>query len=413
MFIYATVYEIAYQLARLFRPFVKSIDAFYDQRISSTRRVNASSFASTDKVLWFHCASLGEFEQIRPLLEQVKSDFPDAKRLVTFFSASGYEIHHNTTLAEEVFYLPFDRKKNISHFLDKIRPNALFLVKYEFWPMLLFYAKKQAIPIFSISSNFRKNQRFFSFWSFGTKRLLQAINHFFVLNERSKELLNSIGIDQVTVSKDTRFDRVLENSKTHKRLPIVEHFLSGKKGFILGSTWPEDHEIFSFETKIDFSLKWIIAPHRVDKKAIDQLTTCLSVPYAKWSTYSKETDFNKSVLILDCIGILSHAYAYGEIAYVGGGMGEKGLHNILEAAVYGIPTLIGKNYINFPEAVDLVQLGGVHSVGNKKMFETTFQSISQDKQKGKSMGNINKNYILSHKGASALIISYVKEWLDL
>lgn len=411
--LYATLYEIVYQMVGLLRPFVKPIDDFFRQRLSSVEKLQKVPLNHNDKVIWIHCASLGEFEQIRPLLLRLKSDVPNVKRMITFFSASGYEIHKDSPLAEGIYYLPFDRKKDIINFLNQVQPQALLLVKYEFWPALLYWTKQREIPIFSVSSNFRKNQRFFSYWSFGTRRLLHYVDHFFVLNERSKSLLNTLGISQVTVSKDTRFDRVVDNCKTKKDLPLIEHFLAEKKAFVLGSTWPEDHELLSLDSKTEYALKWIIAPHKVDEKSIRQLTAKLKVPYAKWSTYSKATDQNKSVFILDCIGVLSHVYAYASLAYVGGGMGNKGLHNILEAAVYGLPILIGKNYKNFPEAVDLVAAGGIKSVENATAFTASFQTILHDDRLCNQMGEVNRKYIFSRQGATDHIISYLKEWLDL
>ena len=413
IFLYTILYEIVYHIAGVLRPFVIPIDAFYTQRELSMQQLQLDPPLHKGKTLWIHCASLGEFEQIRPLLKQLQKDFLNTQTVVTFFSPSGYEIHKNSSLAQAVYYLPFDRKKEIIQFLDLVQPQALLIVKYEFWPALLHWTKQRNVPIFSVSSNFRKNQRFFSYWSFGTHHLLRYVDHFFVLNDRSKALLNTLGITQVTVSKDTRFDRVASQRKTVKELPLIKHFLAEKKAFVLGSTWPEDYRLFSLKSKTQYGIKWIIAPHKIDQKSIDQLTSTLAVPYAKWSTYSRENDQRKSVLILDCIGILSHVYAHASIAFVGGAMGKKGLHNTLEAAVYGIPIVIGKNYKNFPEAIDLIDAGGMKSVDTAATFSATFQSLLYNEELRITMGKINNNYITSQQGATDHIISILKEWLDL
>lgn len=413
IYIYSSLYEISYLLARWLSPFFKVLKDFFHQRKTVAKDLAHFHVSPADTVFWVHCASMGEFEQIRPLLEKIAEEFPKAKRLISFFSASGYEIHKDTPLAEAVCYLPLDRKKDLNEFLDKINPTALLLVKYEFWPNLLRIVKKRGIPIFSISSNFRPEQVFFRAFSWGTKKLLHQIDHFFVLNKKSKELLASLGISKVTVSGDTRFDRVMQTYKVKVKHQKLDHFLNGKKAFIAGSTWPEDHQLICPQYNENYGFKWIIAPHKIDSAAIGQLEKQLKTPFAKWSTFNDKIDGDKNVLILDCIGVLSSAYHYGIIAYIGGGMGKKGLHNTLEAAVFELPIIIGKHFKGFPEAIDLIELGGMISVKNSNQFKQLLKKLSSDKDLRKTMGVINHNYIREAKGASQKIISSLKKWFNI
>lgn len=411
--IYSFLYELAYRLARCLSPFFRVLSDFLGQRKTIATDLMDFSVSATDTVFWIHCASMGEFEQIRPLLEQIAKEFPNAKRLVSFFSASGYEIHKNTPLADTVCYLPLDRKKDLNAFLNSVQPTALLLVKYEFWPNLLHTVKKKGIPIFSISSNFRPQQVFFRTFSWGTKKLLHQIDHFFVLNKKSKTLLASLSISKVTISGDTRFDRVLETYKAKVKHQKLDHFLKDQKAFIAGSTWPKDHRVICPQCNKNSNLKWIIAPHKIDDQSIELLEKELNIPFAKWSSYDEKRDGDKTVLILDCIGILSSAYHYGAMAYIGGGMGTKGLHNTLEAAVFGLPIIIGKHYKNFPEAVDLIELGGMKSVDDSTQFKRLWDELSRHAGLQKSMGKINHRYILNAQGASEKIISFLKEWFDI
>lgn len=412
IYIYSFLYELIYLLARGLSPFSKVLNDFFHQRKTIAKDLVHFSVSTTDTVFWVHCASMGEFEQIRPLLEKITKEFPKAKRLVSFFSVSGYQIHKDTPLAEAVCYLPLDRKKDLNEFLNHTHPTALLLVKYEFWPNLLHIVKKRGIPVFSISSNFRPKQVFFHTFSWGTKKLLHQIDHFFVLNKKSKELLASLGISKVTVSGDTRFDRVLETYKAKVKHQKLDHFLNGKKTFVAGSTWPEDHRLICPQCNENSDFKWIIAPHKIDPAAIAQLEKHLKIPFAKWSSYNDKRDGDKNVLILDCIGVLSSAYHYGAIAYIGGGMGKKGLHNTLEAAVFGLPIIIGKHFRNFPEAIDLIKLGGMISVKNPNQFKRLLEKLS-DKDLRKTMGAINHNYIQKAQGASQKIIYFLKKWFNL
>lgn len=407
---YSIIYELAYILARCFSLIIPKLRLFLAQRATIDSSIRSFIKKKDHQVFWIHCASMGEFEQIKPLLAAINSTFPKTQKVVTFFSASGYSIHKNSPLADIVTYLPLDRKKNVHHFIGQIQPDALFLVKYEFWPNLIHCCLKHQIPIYAISSTFRKEQLFFKTFSFGMKSLLKQLSYFFVLNKDSKEQLNSIGIDQVEIIGDIRIDHVLKTAETPIDHKILADFIGDEKCFIAGSTWPKDHDLLISLIHSSTTIKWIIAPHKIDTNSIKNLEERLSVPYAKWSTFQQERDGNKNILLLDCIGVLSSAYRYANYAYVGGAMGTTGLHNILEAAAFGIPVIIGKNFQRYPEAKDLIALGGVRSVNSSQEFETFFQELNNNRLLQQQMGDQNKSYLTANKGATSKIIYFLKRY---
>jgi 3-deoxy-D-manno-octulosonic-acid transferase len=406
--LYSFLFAFVYLLAKLASPFSFKIRNFFAQRNSIAKDIAHFKKEEGQTVFWFHTASMGEFEQIKPLLGEIKICFPNAQSVVTFFSPSGYDIFKLSPLASAVSYLPLDRSKDLKSYLDKIQPDALFLVKYEFWPNLLKMVHQRNISIYSISSTFRKEQLFFKLISFGMRAMLKKVNYFFVLNKASRNLLNKISIKNVEIIGDTRFDRVLANAESARRHNIIEEFIGDKLCCIAGSTWPEDHALFSpiFQKKMPW--KWIIAPHKVEKDAIAQLENTLPMKAAKWTTFNTKKDASKSILIIDCVGVLSTAYGHGDIAYVGGGMGTKGLHNTLEAAVFGIPVIIGKNYLRYPEANLLIQNGGMTSVKSAKEFADIYQQLITQKELRKKQGMANQNFIKTHQGATEKIISFLK-----
>ena len=406
--LYSFLFEIAYFFARMVSPFIPVVRAFLSQRKSIARDIAHFTKKENQKVFWFHTASMGEFEQIKPLLEEIKKNFPKAQSVVSFFSPSGYEIFKSSSLATTISYLPLDRSKDLNSYLDKIQPDVLLLVKYEFWPNLLHQVHLRNIPIYAISSTFREEQLFFKPFHFGLRTLLRKVNHFFVLNQSSKTLLNHYGFNNVAIAGDTRFDRVLANAKTTVEHPIITTFKEEKLCFIAGSTWPEDLLLFSTLFTTYMPCKWIIAPHKIDAIAIDALEKSLPIAAAKWSTFDPKVDRDKSILIMDCIGVLSSAYAQADLAYVGGGMGNKGLHNILEAAVFGLPIIIGKNYKRYPEANLLIENGGVTSVRSPKEFELIYNQLLSSKTIRIKQGKVNLNMIENHQGATEKIISFLK-----
>ncbi|MGA0374376.1 MAG: 3-deoxy-D-manno-octulosonic acid transferase [Flavobacteriaceae bacterium] len=358
---------------------------------------------------WFHVASLGEFEQARPLILDYKKAFPHEKILLTFFSPSGYEIQKKFSEADCVCYLPWDTLNNVNRFLDFCNLNRAIFVKYEFWVNYLNGLYRRKIPVYSISSIFRPNQLFFKSYGKAYRKILYGVKHFFVQNDESKVLLKSIGIDQLSISGDTRLDRVYDLAQNHKRIEIIEKFLKNQECFVAGSTWPDDYELMDNFLKKPPPIKLIIVPHEISKSSIENLEKKISVPYAKWSDFDDESDTDKKVIIIDTIGKLANIYYYAKFAYVGGGMRKGGLHNTLEPAAYGIPVIIGRYFDRFQEAVVLEKKGGISSVKSPEEFEKISTVLLNDQKLVEQMGEINQNYIKSSRGASKYIIETIKK----
>ncbi len=373
----------------------------------------AKNIRTDDKVIWFHTASLGEFEQGLPLIEQAKKDFPDHKILVTFFSPSGYEVKKNTPVADVVCYLPLDTANNATRFLETVRPRLAIFVKYEFWPNYLSALKRKSIPTLLVSGIFRENQAFFHWYGSFMRKSLQTFNHFFVQNESSKLLLEHIGFGNTTVSGDTRFDRVEEILHRDNTLKFLEGFVDDNLCFVAGSTWPEDEKLIVDYINKDAkkNIKYIIAPHTVQPSSIQKLRENI---HKKTVLYSEKEEKNISdydVFIVDTIGILTKIYSYATIAYVGGGVGSTGLHNTLEPAVFGIPVIIGKNYKGFVEAEQLVALGGIIPVSTKGEFSSTLNHLLENQSVLYDSGQKNKAFINKNKGAKIQIGYYIRKLL--
>lgn len=406
--LYSFGIEIILLFVRVLALFSKKTAHFLKVRANSLETIQ-SKISVNDQVLWFHCASLGEFEQARPLIESCKKDFPNHRIALTFFSPSGYEVQKNYTFADVVTYLPLDRKKSVLRFIEALRPQVLFLIKYEFWPNLISELQKQKIPVFSVASIFRKQQLFFKPWGFYMKNILKKIDFFFVQNEASQKLLSSVGIENTLVIGDTRTDRVLDILNQDNTNETIADFIQDQDCFVVGSSWPEDVAILSKTIDSKSNLKTIIAPHNVDEASLRQVELSFHKTVIRWSDLSQQKKEDADILLIDCVGILTKIYSYADIAYVGGGMGRKGLHNTLEPAVFGIPILIGKNYTRYQEASDLVALGGIVSVDSSVLFENEFLKIVADKSLQKEMGLTNLNYIKKQAGATSKILLKLKE----
>ena len=365
---------------------------------------------TNDRVIWFHTASLGEFEQGLPVLEALKQQFPSHKFVLTFFSPSGYEVKKNSGVADIITYLPLDTKANARKFVRLTQPELAVFVKYEFWPNYLAELKKQQIHTISISTIFRASQAFFKPYGSWMRKSLNAFDHIFVQDERSKNLLKQIDFTDVTVSGDTRFDRVLEILERDNSLGFMEEFVSDKTTIVFGSSWQEDETIFvPFINHSQQQCKYIIAPHNIKPNEIQKLKEKITKPTVLFSEKEQHTDLSQfEVFIIDTIGILTKIYRYATIAYVGGGMGNTGLHNTLEPAVFGIPVIIGKNYNGFKEAEELVEIGGISSVDSKATFEKVLTRLLTDTAHRKTQGNRNISYIQSQGNATQKIISYLK-----
>ena len=406
--LYSFGIEIILLFVRVLALFSKKTAHFLKVRANSLETIQ-SKISVNDQVLWFHCASLGEFEQARPLIESCKKDFPNHRIALTFFSPSGYEVQKNYAFADVVTYLPLDRKKSVLRFIEALRPQVLFLIKYEFWPNLISELQKQKIPVFSVASIFRKQQLFFKPWGFYMKNILKKIDFFFVQNEASQKLLSSVGIENTLVIGDTRTDRVLDILNQDNTNETIADFIQDQDCFVVGSSWPEDVAILSKTIDSKSNLKTIIAPHNVDEASLCQVELSFHKTVIRWSDLSQQKKEDADILLIDCIGILTKIYSYADIAYVGGAMGTKGLHNTLEPAVFGIPILIGKNYTRYQETSDLVALGGIVSVDSSVLFENEFLKIVADKNLQKEMGLTNLNYIKKQAGATSKILLKLKE----
>jgi 3-deoxy-D-manno-octulosonic-acid transferase len=363
-----------------------------------------------DSIIWFHCASLGEFEQGRPVIEKLKQN-KKYKILLTFFSPSGYEVRKNYSGADYVFYLPIDTPANAKHFVSLINPKAVFFVKYEFWFNYIREVKNSHIPFFVISANFRKNQHFFAWYGTWFRKQLMGITHIFVQNKESKELLNSAGIEQVTVSGDTRFDRVADITKQVKDFPVIKKFCRGSEIFIAGSSWQPDEEIITRLINSEkTNYKFIIAPHMVDKPHIASLVDKIKKGHVVlYSEADEDNVMYAKVLVIDCIGILSHVYQYGKIAYIGGGFGN-GIHNILEAATFGMPVIFGPKYHKFREAIDLIKVGGAFSISNEAGLMNIVLKLCNEPDYLKQTAQIAKNFVQSNIGASNIILKETEKY---
>jgi 3-deoxy-D-manno-octulosonic-acid transferase len=345
-------------------------------------------------IVWFHCASLGEFEQGKPIIKAYKQKHPKHKILLTFFSPSGYEIRKNYKGADWVFYLPADTKANAKLFISIVKPIKVVFIKYEFWFNYMSELKKQNIPFYSASAIFRKEQVFFKYQWFAKQ--LNNVSHFFVQDQNSKELLQNIGFSNCTVAGDTRFDSVIANTQNAISIPLIEKFSKNKTTIICGSTWPKDEALLAKYIKENPNYNYIIAPHELQHiSALQKQTNALLFSKANNTNIS-----NSTVLIIDSIGILSNIYKYGDLAYIGGGFGS-GIHNILEAVAYGLPVVFGPNYQKFKEANELIELEVAKDISNHSELETTILSfIDFD-------SSISKNYIKNNAGATDIIISSI------
>ncbi|WP_461448982.1 3-deoxy-D-manno-octulosonic acid transferase [Mucilaginibacter sp.] len=362
-----------------------------------------------EKSIWFHFASLGEFEQGRPLLEYVRNIHPGEKIVVTFFSPSGYEIRKNTPLADAVYYLPIDTDANSRKFIDAIQPAMAIFTKYEYWYHYFNELHKNDIPLYVISGIFRPGQVFFKWYGGLHRKMLGFVSHFFVQDAASKELLQTVGISNVTVSGDTRFDRVWANAEHPKDLQLIPEFKSNHKIFIAGSTWPDDEALVATLVKDYADWKFIFAPHEIGEEKINKLISQL--PLNSVVRYSQIEGnpisiHNYQTLIIDNIGMLSSLYQYAEIAYIGGGFGV-GIHNTLEAAAFGMPVIFGPNYDRFKEAKDLVAIKGGFSITTEPELKATVAYLTEDITQYDETCKKVKAYVQENTGATKTIVEFI------
>jgi len=357
--------------------------------------------------IWFHAASLGEFEQGRPLIEKIRQEKPEYKILLTFFSPSGYEVRKNYSGADIVCYLPFDHYWNARKFLLLVKPTMAVFIKYEFWMNYLNQLKHFHIPIYIISAIFRPKQIFFRWYAYRYRKVLNNFNWFFVQDQQSLELLKRFNHTNVSITGDTRFDRVYEIAGQRKELPVVEKFLNRTEGekspvFVAGSTWLNDEAILLPYFNQHPEIKLIIAPHEIGEQRIEALKSGLTRPAVRYSQANENSFGDAGCLIIDCIGLLSSIYRYGDLAYVGGGFG-KGIHNVLEAAVYGIPVMFGTNYHKFKEAKELIACRGAIAVANEEEFSSRMNDFLAYGNLLREAGENAKEYVCGNIGATGKI----------
>ena len=354
--------------------------------------------------VWFHAASLGEFEQGRPLMERFRREHPEYKILLTFFSPSGYEVRKNYEGADIVCYLPFDTPSNVYRFFHLVRPKMAFFIKYEFWADYMWACHHYHILFYSVSSIFRPNKIFFRWYGRTYARVLRHVTHFFVQDEQSRELLAKRGfVNNVTIVGDTRFDRVIDIASEAKELPLVERFCQGHPFvFIAGSSWQPDEDLIIPYFNSHPGMKLILAPHVIDENHLRQIEQKLRRPALRYTMATEENVAQADCLIINCYGLLSSIYRYGHVAYVGGGFGV-GIHNVPEAAVYGVPVLIGPNNKGFREAQDLLRMGGCFEITGQTLFNAVVDRLSTDKNLCQTRGAVCKDYIISNAGASDVI----------
>lgn len=385
--------------------------SFFDKkaRIWIDGRRNQNVIPCSESI-WFHFASLGEFEQGRPVLEQLRLLQPGTQVIVTFFSPSGYEVRKHTELADAVYYLPLDTAKNAHKFLDAINPKLAIFTKYEYWFHFLNESHKRDTPLYLISGIFRPEQAFFKWYGRLHRKMLGFVSRFFVQDEQSRQLLSGIGVHNVVISGDTRFDRAWANAQSPKHIPAAHQFKNGQRLFIAGSTWRHDEKLVSTLVTQYPDWKFIFAPHEIDNDKINELTDLLPVQSAiRYSQIgAQQQQLNKyQVLIIDNIGMLSALYQYGDIAYIGGGFGA-GIHNTLEAAAFGLPVIFGPNYSRFKEARDLIALRAGFSIQDEAQLKGITETLIDDPAFFSGACKKSKDYVSSHTGATKMITGTIK-----
>lgn len=367
----------------------------------------AERIDKNSQYVWVHAASLGEFEQGRPIIEKLRQLKPEYKIVLTFFSPSGYEVRKNYEGADVVCYLPIDTSWSANKFLDTVNPSYAIFIKYEFWMNYIVGLKRRRISTYIVSAIFRPNQVFFKWYGVWYRKVLHCFTHLFVQNQVSLDLLSSIGVKNVSLSGDTRFDRVADIAAKSKELPIVSSFAQGSKVIVAGSSWPKDEDILCDYFNNHPEVKMILAPHEIHQAHLDSIVSKLKRPYVFYKDTDEAAAAKADCLIINCFGLLSSIYKYGEVAYIGGGFGV-GIHNTLEAAVYGMPVLFGPNYGRFQEAVDMVKRGGAFSIQSNGEYNELMDSLlAENSSLLKSASAQTADYVNENRGATERIVNEV------
>jgi 3-deoxy-D-manno-octulosonic-acid transferase len=404
-----------YNLLAVFSEFVLKIMALFNPKIkllvegqNTVFGILKSKIKAYDKMIWFHAASLGEYEQGLPLMEKIKSKYPNHLIVLTFFSPSGYEVRKNNGVADVTVYLPLDTKSNVRQFMEIVRPEMVFFIKYEYWPNYLNALKISETPTYLVSGGFRENQAFFKWYGGFYRKGLDAFDHFFVQNSTSKELALMLGKSNVTVSGDTRFDRVAAILERDNDLDYISEFKNNTLTVVVGSSWPKDeNHLIDFINSTIIPLKFIIAPHNIQADQIQELKNSITKKTVLFTENSSTSLAECDVFIVDVVGILTKIYSYADIAYVGGGFGNPGVHNILEPATFGVPIIIGPNFSHFAEATALVNMGGCVSISDKESLFDAFETLIKNEDIRKEKGHICSTFVEMNKGATAIVMNYI------
>ena len=399
-----SLYGAIVKLVSLFNPKAK---LWVDGRKNVLQSI-AENINPNDKPIWFHAASLGEFEQGRPIIEEVKNKYPNKKILLTFYSPSGYEVRKDYEGADWIYYLPLDTKSKSDEFVELVNPELAVFIKYEFWPNIINSLYKAKVKTIVISAIFREDQVFFKSYGGWMRKSLLKFSKFFVQDENSVKLLNSIGINAVQKSGDTRFDRVMDILKNDNSIDFIKEFKGNSELLVAGSTWPDDDKILiEYINNKQNKTKVVIAPHNISADYNQKLLKKISVEAVLFSEMEGKDLSDYNVLILDTVGLLTKVYSYADIAYVGGGFGKEGIHNVLEPAVFSIPVITGPIFHQFKEAVDLNEIGGMIVVNNSDDFISEMEIFEKGENLG--VGTIAFNYIKDNSGAQNKILKYISE----
>lgn len=410
---------ILYNLAIYVTSFFLHIVAFFSPKVNLFVKGRKKVFRelkkhinAKDATIWVHAASLGEYEQGLPIVEKLKAEYPTFKIVVSFFSPSGYEVIKESKIADLVTYIPLDTAKNAKRFIKVLQPKIAIFIKYEIWPNMLKELKSSGIPILLISAIFKSDQIYFKWYGGFMRNALEKFSHFFIQDLESEKLLNSIGLNNSTITGDTRFDRVSEILQQNNSLEFMDIFTQNYPCFVMGSTWPQDEELLvAYINAASHKIKYVVAPHTIVPKEITRLRQQIKKRTVLLSEILENPLEDAQVIIVDTIGLLSKIYSYAHIAYVGGAFTTGGLHNTLEPAVFGIPVIIGPNYTGFKEAEELVKLRGIFTVRNKTEFTSLVDKLFLDSDFRSKAGTINSSYINNNKGASIQVMNHIRTLL--
>lgn len=398
-------------MAKLLAPFNSKAALWVNGRKGLMKRIESAMQFNKQPIIWMHAASLGEFEQGLPVVESIKKQYPQHLLLVTFFSPSGYEVRKNHPLADWVFYLPMDSPSNAAEFIDLVKPSIALFIKYEFWHFYLAELKKRQIPTLLISGIFRPSQLFFKWYGAFYRKMLLNITHFFLQDKGSADLIKDLVFpNSISISGDTRFDRVLTIAAARKQFPIIEQFCKNDPIIIAGSTWSDDDKVLQHFTKVHRNAKFIIAPHHIND---ERLAECLqrypsAVLLSEYASSTEKQQTNYQTLIIDNVGMLSSLYYYATIAFIGGGFTNEGIHNILEAAVFGKPVVFGPVYEKYLEAVEMLEIGAAFSAETALEMEALLDDLLNNSDKRKQSGKAGADYVSSNVGASAKVLAYIQ-----